>query len=162
MNPYNSTVKTERICLIIGVSRICIIATILFLSSSMISDKNISTIGQPQQDQFIIYGKIYGPSNTCATNATIHIINPLTNEVIEDEADENGSYSNNLANFNDGWEDGQKIILLARYNVSNRVEIYPKKDNGGMRKNISLPALQILSPSQGMKLEKKLWNLLIL
>lgn len=111
----------------------------------------------PTTTHYLIYGRVFGPTATGGVqNATIELKNTVTGEIYLDTTDdENGSYSLNLANLEQGWEDGQEMILTARYTTFNSITIYPNSTKGGgERLNITLSAVQIISPSWGQVLNK--------
>ncbi len=127
------------------------------LSITFPSADNICT-AQPPSNHFIIYGFVFGPSGQKVSNATVGIQNTETDEIITERTDDNGSYSYNLANFEKGWQDGQKIIISARKITSKSATIFPSSDEGGKEVNISLPALTITTPQAGeeFSLEKEI------
>ncbi len=103
----------------------------------------------PTTTHYLIYGRVFGPTETGGVmNATIELKNTVTGEIYLDSTDdENGSYSLNLANLEMGWEDGQEMIITAKYSTFNSVTINPNSTKGGgERINITLPAVKIVSP----------------
>jgi hypothetical protein len=108
---------------------------------------------QPSTKFFIVYGTVYDSNNVEVPNATIEIINPETGEIILDSTDENGTYSNNLANFQEGWEDEQEVIIKASSPTHNSVSIYPKEDDVAEEVNITIPSLMIVAPEENEKIK---------
>jgi hypothetical protein len=113
---------------------------------------SIPVESQPSTKFFIIYGTVYDSNDKEVPNATIEIINPETGEIILDSTDENGTYSNNLANFQEGWEDEQEVIIKASSPTHNSVSIYPKEDDVAEEVNVTIESLMIVAPEPNEKI----------
>lgn len=112
---------------------------------------------QPGTHFYIISGTIFDEDDNGVPNATIEILNKDTGETQYREANEKGNYSYNLANHEEGWEEGNEIVITARLSVFASVTIFPREDDPGGKEdvNITVPYLMILSPGAGEKLMKK-------
>lgn len=111
--------------------------------------------GQPAH-LYIIDGSIFDPDLGKVPNATMTIENLATGEVMDDQADENGNYSANLANLQEGWEEGDEIKISAMASVHGSVTFFPKEDDpGGSTVNVTLPYLMIIAPRSGEKIRKE-------
>lgn len=105
---------------------------------------------------YIIDGSIFDPDFGKVPNATMTIENLATGEVMDDQADENGNYSANLANLQEGWEEGDEIRIFAMASVHGSVTFFPKDDDpGGSTVNVTLPYLMIIAPRSGEKIRKE-------
>ncbi len=138
-----------------------VVITILVISSMLLlSMIPHDTTAQPSTHFYIISGTIFDGDENGVPNATVELLNPETGEIIVKESNDLGNYSANLANFQEGWEDGQEIIITAYKDVFFSVSIYPDSTadgeaGAGMEVNITLPFLIIIAPESSEKIVKK-------
>jgi len=110
-------------------------------------------------NMYVINGFILGPDGSAVPNATIEVENPLTEEVVYRESVEDGSYTANLGELENGWEDGQDIIITARSPVHSSVTIQPVASEGGKDYlNFTLTAFMIDHPVTGEKISMGMTN----
>jgi len=139
-------------------ANLALIAGLVLLMSGSVflaMEQEVTCIGQPPSHLYVLYGYVFDPDGEKVQNATIEIENPETGEVLTARTNENGSYSRNLGNFQEGWEEGQEIIVSAIFTVSESVSIHPHSEDGGEEVNVTLPGVMFVSPVQGDVLDRK-------